>query len=65
MREMFGVQNVKWCHEEKSYIEISVDSGSAVLDTETLTVEAQDDGLHQLVSAAAKRLHNSLTNTPT
>lgn len=64
MRDMFGVQNVKWCEEEKSHIEISVDSGSAVLDTQSLAVETKDDGLHHLVSAAAKRLYNSLTTTP-
>ena len=65
MREMFGAQNVKWRYEEKSHIEISVDSGSAVLDTQSLAVETKDDGLHHLVSAAAKRLHNSLTSMPT
>ena len=60
MREMFGLQNVTWCLEESDKIEITVDSGRALVDPATLVVETSDDGLLHLVSAAAKRLHVSL-----
>ena len=63
MREMFGSQNAKWCHEEPSRIEICVDSGRAVVDPHSLVVETKDEGLHHLVSAAAKRLHTTLNSS--
>ena len=60
MSEMFGAHNVTWCLEEADKIEILVDTGRALLDPASLTVETADDGLQHLVSAAAKRLQNSL-----
>lgn len=65
MGEMFGPQNVNWCLEDSTKIEIIVDSGKAVLDPHTLAVETTDDGLQHLVSAAAKRLQNALTTVMT
>ena len=60
MKEMFGPQNVNWSLEDTGKIEIYVDSGHALLDPKTLTVETSDDSLQHLVSVAAKRLHVSL-----
>jgi hypothetical protein len=61
MSEMFGPQNVNWSLEGDGNIEIHVDSGKAVLDPLSLSVESSDDGLQHLVSTAAKRLHTAAT----
>ena len=63
MSEMFGPQNVNWSLEGDNKIEIHVDSGKAVLDPKSLSVESSDDGLQHLVSVAAKRFQNALTTS--
>lgn len=62
MSEMFGPQNVNWSLEGDDKIEIHVNSGKAVLDPQSLSVESADEGLQHLVSVAAKRLQNALSS---
>lgn len=62
MSEMFGPQNVNWSLEkDQKKIEVWVNADRAILDPHTLAVETSDDGLQHLLSAAAKRLHSTLT----
>ncbi len=63
MREMFGPQNVNWCLQDNSKIEILSDSKKALLDPCTLTVETSDEHLQHLVAVSAKRLQVSLATT--